>query len=79
VVAGSPQNGPAEEHLHAQRGGLSIAGHTAGTLEFPQQVEQHQNAQEGRLGGKNSRRQKSSAARSDFNSSIRCSMQARWL
>jgi hypothetical protein len=50
-MAGSPRNGPAEEHLHAQSGGLSIAGHAAGALEFPQEVEQHQNAQEGGLGG----------------------------
>ena len=50
-AARTPQNGPTEEHLRAQRGGLSIAAHGAGTLEFSEQVEEHQNAQEGSLGG----------------------------
>ncbi len=51
-AAGTPQNGPAQKHLHAQGGRLSIAAHAAGALEFSEQVEQHQNAQKGRLGGK---------------------------
>ena len=50
-VARTTQDGSAQEHLPAQAGGLAITAHPTGTLEFPQQVEEHQNAQEGCLGG----------------------------
>jgi hypothetical protein len=50
-TGGPSQNGPTEEHLGAQSRGLSIAAHGSGPLEFSQQVEEHQNAQEGGIGG----------------------------
>jgi hypothetical protein len=73
------QNRSAQKHLHPQAGRLPIACHPGSPLEFAQQVEEHQNAQEGRLDGEELLKQKSSAAKSDFSSSIRCSTQARWL
>src|ERR1700687_6038715 len=48
-TGGPSQNGPTEEHLGAQSRGLSIAAHGRGPLEFSQQVEEHQNAQESGL------------------------------
>ena len=50
AVAGSAEQGAAEEHLGAQGRRLSVAGDTAGTLKFPEQVEQHQDAEESRFG-----------------------------
>ena len=52
VMARSSQNGSAQKDLRTQGGGLSIAAYPTGPLEFSQQVEEHQNAQKGRLGGK---------------------------
>src|ERR1700687_4995112 len=45
------QKGPAEEILRAQSRWLSIAAHPRSALELAQQVEEHQNAQAGGLGG----------------------------
>ncbi len=50
VMPGAAQNCPAQEDLGPQARRLAIARHTGGALEFRQQVEQHQDAQESRLG-----------------------------
>src|ERR1039458_1254678 len=50
-TGGPSQDGPAEEYLRAQGRRLSIAAHPRRALELAQQVEEHQNAQEGGLGG----------------------------
>lgn len=44
------QDGSAQEHLHAQAGGLPIVVQAGRTLELRQEIEKHQNAQEGRFG-----------------------------
>src|ERR1035437_8458103 len=51
AAAGSAEQSAAQEHLGAQRGGLTIAGKAAGTLKFSKQIEQQQNAAEGGFGG----------------------------
>ena len=50
AMPGAAQNRPAQEDLDPQARRLAIARHTGRALELRQQVEQHQNAQEGRLG-----------------------------
>src|ERR1700693_618500 len=51
AVTGSAEQSTAEENLGAQRGGLAIAGETAGALKFSEQIEQQQNAAESGFGG----------------------------
>ena len=50
AMPGAAQNCPAQENLNPQAGRLAITRHTGGPLELCQQVEEHQNAQESRLG-----------------------------
>ena len=51
TVASATEESSAEEHLSAQRGGLAIGGQASSALKFPKQVEQQQDAAEGRFGG----------------------------
>ena len=50
-MARATEESPAEEYLGAQRGGLAIGGQASSALKFPEQVEQQQDAAEGRFGG----------------------------
>src|SRR3989442_1379673 len=52
AVASPAEQSTAKEYLGAQRGRLAIGGETTGALEFSEQVEQQQDAPEGRFGGK---------------------------
>lgn len=51
TVTGAPEQGAAKEDLRTQRGWLAIAGEAGGTLKFPEQIEQQQDAAEGGFGG----------------------------
>ena len=51
TVARATEESPAEEHLRAQGGGLAIGGQPGSALKFPKQIEQQQDAAEGRFGG----------------------------
>ena len=51
LVTGAAQDRSAQEHLNPQAGRLPVVVHAGRALELCQEVEQHQNAQEGRFGG----------------------------
>ncbi len=51
AMSSPARNRPTQEDLHPPAGWLAIAAQARRALEFRQQVEHHQNAQEGRLGG----------------------------
>ena len=51
ATADSAEQRAAKENLGTQRGGLAIAGETAGALKFFQQIEQQQNAADGGFDG----------------------------
>lgn len=51
AISGASQDRSAQEHLDAQGGRLPVVVHPDGALEFSQQVKQHQDREEGRLGG----------------------------
>jgi hypothetical protein len=76
-VAGTTQDGSAQEYLHAQAGGLAIAAQARGTLELAQQVEEHQNAQEGRFGGEELLQTEIIRRQVGLQLPMRCSTQAR--
>ena len=50
TVARATEESAAEEHLRAQPGRLTIGGQAGSALKFPEQVEQQQDAAEGRFG-----------------------------
>src|SRR6516162_7979062 len=51
TVARATEESPTEEHLSAQCSGLAIDGQASSALKFPKQIEQQQDAAEGRFGG----------------------------
>ena len=51
AVTGPAKQSAAKKNLSAQRGRLAIAGEATGALEFSEQIEQQQDAAEGRFGG----------------------------
>ena len=51
AVTGSAQKGSAEKYLGSQRDRLAISFQAAGSLKLAEQIEEHQNATEGRFRG----------------------------
>lgn len=77
MMARPPQNGSAQKHLHAQSGRLVVSGHATGSRNSASKLDSIRTHRKAASVAKNSRRQKSSAAKSDFSSSMRCSTQTR--
>ena len=75
-----PNTAPGKKHRHTQRPRLPIGLARRGlVLVEAQQLKVQSTARNADSVAKKGWRQNPSAARSCFNSSIRCSMQARWL